>query len=683
MVEAPWAATQICVTFGSVMGFIAILYAGILCFRPDIVDMGNRVQDTPVWQLQKEYDFIVVGGGSAGAVVASRLSENPDWSVLLLEAGTEEPILSELPLLFPSLQLTAIDWQFKTQPSDKFCLSQNGVSNWPRGKVIGGCSILNAMLYVRGNRLDYDFWEQLGNKGWSYNDVLPFFKKAEDVRIPEYINSPYRGTGGYLSVERLRYQSPITKTLLAASKDIGYNVIDLNGPTQVGFDFTQGTLRDGLRCSTAKAYLRPAQKRPNLQISLYSHVTKILINHETKEAEGVLFQKNGGLIFTALARKEVIISAGAVKSPQLLMLSGIGPRNHLIEKGIQPIVDLHGVGRNLQDHVAMGGITFMFDSPPTSRPYGAAIVLPRLFNLKTYFSFLYEKKGPIYSLPFCELMGFVNTKYNNNTNWPDVQLIIATAGDNDDGGLFNRKDAGLTDEAFTAVYKDILYKDSFTIVPLLMRPNSNGRILLSDNNPNSAPVIYPNYFDNELDIKVLREGAKIAHRMGTSQTMKNGYNARYHAVPFPGCEKYEMLSDEYWECQARHYTLTIYHPTCTCKMGPPTDREAVVDPELRVYGINKLRVVDASVMAKIVTGNTNAPTIMIGEKASDMIKRFWLPLDNKLTPAQKEEVLTQKTKPCVSTGFSFTGFFANIQSSWLKYTGLLLQPVASIIGAIL
>ena len=258
------------------MSFVMLLPTVILIFRPDIVDRENRVTPIPVASIQHNYDFVVIGAGSAGAVIANRLSENGNWSVLLLEGGRDEPVETEVPITYTNIQRTSIDWQFKTEPSDNYCLAMNNHQcNWPRGKTLGGSSVLNAMMYIRGNKRDYDGWEEMGNPGWNYESVLPYFKKSEDMRIPEYQDSPYHQTGGYLTVEYFRYRSPVTDYLVNANLDMGYKLGDANQANQTGITFSQGTLRDGLRCSTAKAFLRSASKRKNLHVSTETIVEKI------------------------------------------------------------------------------------------------------------------------------------------------------------------------------------------------------------------------------------------------------------------------------------------------------------------------------------------------------------------------------------------------------------------------
>lgn len=411
-----------------------------------------------------------------------------------------------------------------------------------------------------------------------------------------------------------------------------------------------GTLRDGLRCSTAKAFLRPIKDRPNLHISLQTHALKIVF--ENGRATGVLISKLGRIPTLVSVDKEVVLSAGAINSPHLLMLSGIGPADKMWKAGIKIVKHVPGVGKNLQDHIAMGGVTYLFDSPDQSSPLGLGIVIPRVLTLNSFIQFFRDKTGPFYRIPLGEAMGFVNTRsvvhlrkiiqycfiteisfcvfffcllifsLNNDPDWPDIQLFMATAGDNDDGGLLNKRDVGITDEYYDQVFEPILYQDAFTVAPLLLRPYSRGYIEITSANPYTAPKIVPNYLSDPRDVKVIVEGAKIGYAISQTAAMRL-INTTIHNIPTPGCERHRFLSDEYWECQARHYTMTIYHPVGTCKMGPKSDEYAVVDERLRVRAVRGLRVVDASVMPTIVNGNTNAPTIMIAEKASDMIKQDW------------------------------------------------------------
>lgn len=597
---------------GQSLWVIPLLFAGVAYYNYNELDPESHPKNQKI--LYHEYDFIIIGGGSAGAVIASRLSEIHKWNVLLLEAGPDENEITDVPSLSAYLQLSDLDWGYKIEPTGKSCLGmKNGRCNWPRGKVLGGSSVLNYMLYVRGHQKDFDLWDSLGNPGWSYKDVLPYFIKSEDNRNPYLAKTPYHGKGGLLTVQESPWRTPLVLAFVQAGMDLGYPVRDINGADQSGFMIAQGTIRRGSRCSTAKAFLRPARTRKNLHVALNSHVTRILINPTTMQAYGVEFVRNGKKQIV-LARKEVILSAGAINSPQILMLSGLGPKEHLGKFKIPVLKDLH-VGENLQDHVAMGGLTFLIDKP-------VSIVQDRFHAIAMTMQYTVNARGPMTSLGGVEGLAFVDT-YLGNKSWPDIQFHMAPASFNSDAGKRVRHILGLTDKVYNTVYKPISNRDCFSIMPLLLRPKSRGWVRLRSKNPFHYPLINANYFDDPLDIKTLVEGAKMAYKVGNSKAFKQ-FGSRPHKIKFPNCKEFKFASDEYFECHIRTISMTIYHPAGTCKMGPSSDPSAVVDPRLRVHGVRGLRVIDASIMPTITSGNTNAPTIMIGEKGSDLIKEDWL-----------------------------------------------------------
>ncbi|GIY53599.1 glucose dehydrogenase [Caerostris darwini] len=559
-----------------------------------------------------------VGGGSAGAVVANRLSEDPSVRVLLLEAGGVPKLKSEVPILAAQLQMTRNDWRYLTVPQRYSCFGLvNRRMPWPRGRVLGGSSVLNYMLYIRGNRRDYDQWAKNGAHGWSWKEVYPYFLKSEDNQDPHTAFNGYHGTGGYLTINTPPFVTPLGYAFEDSALHMGYPINDLNGVHQTGASIPQGTIRRGSRCSTAKAFLSSAGKRPNLDIAIKAFVTKILIDSE-RHARGVLFDK-AGKTFQVLARREVIVSAGSINSPQLLMLSGIGPKKQLKRLGIPVVADLP-VGENLQDHVGSAGIHFVINEPVSLLPN-------RILTLKNFLSFITMGKGPLTILGGCEGLAFVKTPFANKTDdWPDIEIHFISSSPSSDEGASIRKVMGLNDESFNAVYVPYIGKDTFTMYPVLLRPKSRGRVFLRSSNPYVKPKIDPRYFSSPLDIKKLVQGMKICLQLGLQPPfLKMG--SRLFDTKFPGCEAYPLWSDLYLECVARTYTITIYHPVGTCKMGSLWDPTAVVDPHLRVKGIQGLRVVDASVMPTIVSGNTNAPVIMIAEKASDLIKLGQLGLE--------------------------------------------------------
>lgn len=395
---------------------------------------------------------------------------------------------------------------------------------------------------------------------------------------------------------------------------MGYDIVDVNGDQQTGFAFFQFTQRRASRCSTAKAFLRPARLRKNLHVALFAHVTKVIMDETNKRALGVEFIRNGKK-HAAYAKREVILSAGAINSPHLLMLSGIGPRKDLEHVGIKVIHDSPGVGRNLQDHIAVGGIAFRIDHP-------VSFVMNRLVNINSAVRYAVTEDGPLTSNVGLETVGFISTKYaNQSDDWPDIEFMLTSASTTSDDQA--RIAHGITDEFYDYMFKDIRNQDVFGVFPMMLRPKSRGFIKLQSKNPLRYPLLYHNYLTHPDDIAVLREGVKASVAFVETQAMKR-FGARFHDRQVPNCKHLEMYTDEYWDCAIMQYTMTIYHMSGTAKMGLPDDPYAVVDDQLRVYGVKGLRVIDASIMPTITSGNINAPVIMIGEKGAEMIKQLWM-----------------------------------------------------------
>ena len=559
------------------------------------------------------------------------MTEDPLIKVLVLEAGGSESIISDIPLAYQSLQGTPVDWGYRTVPQEAACFALNEKrSKWPRGKVLGGCSTINAMIYTRGSPTDYDKWVREGAIGWSWEEVFPYFLKSEDNRDPSIAYNGYHGRGGYLTVETPQYDSLLRKAWLESGSYFGYDMVDVNGPQLTGFGSPQGTLRRGARCSTAKGFLRPVKNRPNLHVIGFSYVTRIIFD-DSKRAVAIQFERFG-MSHLVYARREIILSAGSINSPQILMLSGVGPASHLNRIGIPVVADLP-VGENLQDHIYPGGVHFTIQQP-------LSLSHANVFNAANLMRYYRSGVGPLTSLGGIEGLGFVKTKFANfSGDDPDIEIHFIAGNTVADGGRGMKQYFGLKDEVWNKVYQPYVPFETFTLDPVLLRPKSRGYVRLRSANPHDVPIIDPRYLTHPQDILTMVEGMKISMAVGMSPPFKR-YGSKPFATVFPGCEHYPYLGDEYLACVARSYTLTIYHPVGTCKMGAPWDPTAVVDSELKVMGgVKGLRVVDASIMPNIISGNTLAPVVMIAEKASDMIRGMTLPpMKGPILPYAKNQI---------------------------------------------
>jgi choline dehydrogenase len=526
--------------------------------------------------MKDHFDYVIVGAGSAGAALAARLTEDPGCRVLLLEAGpTDRKQAIHIPAAFSTLYRTDLDWDYFTEPQP--ALAGRRIF-WPRGKMLGGCSSINAMMWVRGFAADYDEWAEHAGPGWSYESVLNYFRRIEDT---EAAAGDHQGRGGPMAVSEQRSPSPLTEAFLQACEQVGVprtSGAEVNGAQPEGVAQTRVSQRRGRRWSTVDGYLRPAKRRPNLTILTGAHTTKVRL--EGTRATGVEYVHSGA-VRVARAGSEVILCGGAINTPQLLMLSGIGPAGQLRAHGIEVAQNLPEVGQNLQDHLVSALIAHS-----SSKDTLYAAQSPR--QLVRYLT---RQRGMLTS-NVAEAYGFVRS--DDALPLPDLELIFAPApfvGE----GLAKPTGHGIT------------------VGPILVRPRSSGEVTLASADPFSAPRIDPRYLSDPegADMAAMRSGMELSEQILAAPAL-----SRYvQGYMQPGNE---VSAAERTDTAIRRHSHTLYHPVGTCRMG--NDDGAVVDPELRVRGIDGLRVADASVMPRIIRGHTNAPSIVIGERAADLLK---------------------------------------------------------------
>ena len=526
--------------------------------------------------MEGQFDYIIVGAGSAGCVLANRLSEDSACNVLLIEAGGEpDPRLSNIPGAASWMQKSKSDWAFSTTHQPE--LFDRRIA-YPRGRVLGGTSILNYMVYVRGNSGDYDQWAQLGNSGWSYDDVLPYFKRAEANAA---INDMYHGTDGPLSVETNPHRHPLCEMFIAAAVSVGHRFNpDFNGAVQAGCGYYQATLRNGRRCSTARAYLDPVRDRPNLTLVKEALVTRIIVDNN--RARGVEYFAEGRRLEIAHTDGEIVCAAGAIGSPHLLMLSGIGPADHLRSHGVDVKADLPGVGQDLQDHISPGSVSGWVKDPDAV--YGK---IPAKFDdAVTEFE---ETGGGILATHHLDAGAFYLA--DPGEAYPALQTFFCP---------------GIAEFYRTDGEPD---RRRFCIGGYVCRPRSRGSVTLASGSPLDPPIIDPNYLSDPNDLRLMIELIRKDREIANAKPFDD---IRLGVATPDGDDPREITTF------IRQNASTTWHPTSTCRMG--IDDRAVVGPDLRVRGLEGLSVCDASIMPSMVSGNTNAPTIMIAEKGADLLK---------------------------------------------------------------
>lgn len=528
------------------------------------------------------YDYIIVGAGSAGCVLANRLSANPDVRVLLLEAGGKDinPWIHVPVGYFKTMHNPKTDWRYKTQPDEGL----NGRSlDWPRGKTLGGSSSINGLLYIRGQAEDYDDWASQGNQGWAWDDVLPYFKKSEDQ---ERGSSEYHGEGGPLSVTNMRAQRDICDAFIEAAEELGIpRSDDFNGARQEGAGYFQLTAKNGFRCSTAKGFLKPVKKRENLTIITHAMAEKLTFDQQqSNKVTGIRFQVKGNPQTARLKQGgEVILSAGAIGSPQLLEVSGIGQGDRLQKLGIQVVKGLSGVGENLQDHLQLR-LVYKVTTPTLNDEINNF-----WRRMGIGMQYVFNRSGPM-AMGTSQVCIFARTQPETMTR-PDIQYHIQP---------LSAEKPGIEMHPFSGITASVCQ----------LRPESRGHIHINSPDANVYPDIVANYLSHEVDQQTAINAIKTTRKLVNTNALGPYIMDEY--VPGNTSQSDAELLEG-----ARNIAQTIYHPTSTCKMGH--DDQAVVDHRLRVHGVECLRVVDASIMPTIVSGNTNAPTIMIAEKASDML----------------------------------------------------------------
>lgn len=564
----------------------------------------------------KEFDFIIVGAGTAGSVLANRLTEVKNWKVLLIEAGENPSYLNEIPALFAAQYNTPQDYAYEVEPEKFACLSSNnGKCKWPRGKTLGGSSALNAMLHVFGNDRDYNSWSENGNKGWSHDEILPYFRKSITCGHSE--NNEWRRKycgNGPMNIRYFNSTYPVLdQVILDGARDLNLPILDaINGDQYIGYGRCQVTVDKGRRNNVAKAFLSPIKDRSNLHVMKSTRADTIIL--ENGRAVGVRVTLKNGKSIDVKASKEVIVSAGSINTAQLLMLSGIGPEQHLREIGIPSVVDLP-VGNNLQDHIDWYGVLLGFKNESATPPLPTQV-------LDDAYKYLIYNEGPLASSAGHDINGFVDV-HDPTAKYPNIQIIHFYISQwRVDVVHMLLSGLSLNKEIIDKVSQLVMEMNIIYTLPILLNPKSRGEIRLRSKDPAEHVKIHANYYTKPEDQETMLKSVDFIKKMLKTETFKR-QGISLQPIDIADCRDTELGSKEYWACNLRHTSSTLFHPVGTAKMGPRSDPTSVVDPRLKVHGVERLRVIDASIMPKITSGNTNAPTMLIAEKGADLIKEDW------------------------------------------------------------